>query len=38
MTPLKQRGAIMLAFILNSIYRQFLRSSISGMRSRIAAG
>jgi hypothetical protein len=25
-------GAVMLTFILNSIYREFLRSSVSGMR------
>jgi len=31
MTPIKQRGSIMVAFILNAIYRQFLRSSLSGM-------
>jgi hypothetical protein len=35
--PIKQRGSIMLAIILNSIYRQFLRSSLSGMR-KFAAG
>ena len=27
---IKQRGAIMLAFILDLIYRQFLRNSLSG--------
>jgi hypothetical protein len=31
MTPIKQWGAIMLAFILNSIYREVLRTSLSGM-------
>jgi hypothetical protein len=36
-TPLKQWGPVMLALILNSIYRQFLRSSMSGMRE-LAAG
>jgi hypothetical protein len=32
MTPIKQWGSIMVAFILNAIYRQFLRSSLPGMR------
>jgi hypothetical protein len=27
----QKRGAIMLAFILNSIYREVLRTSLSGM-------
>jgi hypothetical protein len=30
-TFLKQRGSVMLITILNSIYREFLRSSLSGM-------
>ena len=29
--PGQQRGSIMWAFILNSIYREFLRTSLSGM-------
>ena len=33
----QQRGSIMVAFILNSIYRQFLRSSLPRMR-KVAAG
>jgi len=37
MNPIKQRGSIMVAFILNAIYRQFLRSSLPGMR-KVAAG
>lgn len=36
-TLIKQRGSIMLVFILNSIYREFLRSSLSGMR-KVAVG
>jgi hypothetical protein len=28
---IKQRGSIMFAFILNSIYREILRTSLSGM-------
>jgi len=32
MPTIKQWGAIMVAFILNAIYRQFLRSSLPGMR------
>ena len=32
MTPIKQWGSIMVAFILNWVYRQFLRSSLPGMR------
>jgi hypothetical protein len=32
MHPIKQRGAIMLTIILNAIYREMLRSSLSGMR------
>src|SRR5216684_666988 len=28
----KQRGSIMWAFIINSIYREILRTSLSGMR------
>jgi hypothetical protein len=37
--PIKQRGSIMVAFILNWVYRQFLGSSLPGMRTpeRIAA-
>ena len=35
--PIKRWGAIMVAFILNAIYRQFLRSSLPGMR-KVAAG
>jgi hypothetical protein len=30
--PGEQRGRTMLTIILNSIYRQFLRSSLPGMR------
>jgi hypothetical protein len=31
MTSVKEWGAIMLAFILNLIYREVLRTSLSGM-------
>jgi hypothetical protein len=37
MNPIKQRGSIMVAFILNAIYRRFLRSSLPGIR-KVAAG
>jgi hypothetical protein len=33
---IKQRGSIMVAFILSAIYRQFLRNSLPGIR--LAAG
>ena len=32
MAPIKRRGSIMLAFILNAIYRGFIRSSVTGAR------
>jgi hypothetical protein len=38
MNPIKQRGSIMVAFILNAIYRQFLRSSLPGILIKAAAG
>jgi len=31
MAPIKQRGSIMLAFILNAVYRQFIRAALSGI-------
>jgi hypothetical protein len=37
MNPIKRRGSIMVAFILNAIYRQFLRSSLPGI-GKVAAG
>jgi hypothetical protein len=36
--PINQRGAIMLATILNAIYREFLKSSVCGMRRHHLAG
>ena len=30
-TLIKQRGAIMLALILNAIYRQYLRAALQGI-------
>jgi hypothetical protein len=35
--PIRQWGSIMLALILNSIYREILKSSLSGIR-KVAAG
>jgi hypothetical protein len=32
MTAIKQRGSIMLAYILNAIYRGFVRSALTGAR------
>jgi len=32
MPPIKQRGAIMFAAIMNTIYREFIRSSLSGTK------
>jgi hypothetical protein len=32
MAAIKRRGSIMLAFILNAIYRSFIRSSLTGVR------
>jgi hypothetical protein len=30
-SPIKQRGSIMVALILNAIYREFLKSALPGM-------
>jgi hypothetical protein len=35
---INRRGSIMLATILNAIYREFLKSSVSGMRKHHLAG
>jgi len=32
MRPIKQRGVIMLAIILNAIYRELVRSSLPGAK------
>jgi hypothetical protein len=34
---IKQRGSIMLALILNTIYRQFLKAALPGMASQGAS-
>jgi len=32
MTAIKRRGSVMLAYILNAIYRGFIRSALTGVR------